>query len=172
MASSIDIETDHLILRLMPPGAAAALPGDRDAAVTLIGASLDPEWPLPDILDLMPMHAPRSMPEASFGIWLIIEAAMNAVIGDIGFFGPPDAAGEMELGYSVVPSRRRRGYATEAAAGIVAWAFDQPGVTTIVAGTEPANDVSQRVLERVGFERTTASPVEIRWRRTRAAHHE
>jgi ribosomal-protein-alanine N-acetyltransferase len=148
----------------MPPAAAARLPADRAGAATLIGATLDDEWPLPDILDMMPVHARRAASDARFGVWLIIEAATGAVVGDIGFFGPPSDAGEVEIGYSVVQSRRRRGYAREAVAALVAWAFDQTGVRAIVAGTDPDNDVSQRVLQRAGFERTDASTTELRWR--------
>jgi ribosomal-protein-alanine N-acetyltransferase len=128
---------------------------------------MDDAWPLPDILDLMPGHAARSPETAPFGIWVMIEAPTNIVVGDIGFFGPPDASGEMEMGYSVVPSRRRRGYATEAARALVAWALDREGMTAIVAGTDPDNVGSQRVLERAGFARTGATATEVRWRRNR-----
>ncbi len=161
---SIEVRTEHVILRPMPPGAAAILPADRAGSAGLVGASLDDEWPLPDILDLMPTHAKRSDSEAAFGVWVIIETDANAVVGDIGFFRAPDEAGEVEIGYSVIPSRRRRGYATEAVAALVRWAFDQKGVTAILAGTEPDNEASQRVLRQAGFEVTAASPAEIRWR--------
>lgn len=146
---------------------AACLPADRTTATKLLAVALDEAWPLPDILDLMPLHANRSAAEASFGIWVMIERERNTVVGDIGFLAPPDGAGEMEMGYSVVPSRRRRGYATEAAGALVGWALHQPGVAAIVAGTDPDNVVSQRVLQRAGFERTASTPTEVRWRRER-----
>jgi ribosomal-protein-alanine N-acetyltransferase len=160
---SIEVRTDRLILRPMPPGAAARLPHDRAAALERIGASLDDEWPLPDILELMPLFAGRSEAEAAFGAWVMIETESNTVVGDIGFIRPPDDAGEIEVGYSVVPSRRRRGYATEALAALADWAFDQPGVSAILAGTDPDSDTSQRVLRSAGFEVTGATPAEIRW---------
>lgn len=163
-ADPIELRTEHLTLRPMPPGAAVRLPGDRAGAAALIKAALDDEWPLPDILDLMPVHARRSQSDAKFSIWLIVETRTNAVVGDIGFFGPPDATGEVEVGYSVVPSRRRRGYATEALAALSGWAFEQPEVRAIVAGTDPDNAVSRRVLEHSGFARTGAADPELRWR--------
>ncbi|MEO8273534.1 MAG: GNAT family N-acetyltransferase [Chloroflexota bacterium] len=163
-----ELGTDYLILRTLPPAAAACLPADRTTATTLLAVALDEEWPLPDILDLMPVHASRSASEAPLGIWVMIERRTTTVVGDIGFLGPPDGAGEMEMGYSVVPSRRRRGYATEAARALVAWALEQPGVTAILAGTDADNVGSQRVLERAGFERTMSTPTEVRWRRERA----
>jgi ribosomal-protein-alanine N-acetyltransferase len=112
----------------------------------------------------MPTFARRSPSEATYGVWVMIEVETNAVVGDIGFLRPPDAAGEIEVGYSVVPSRRRRGYATEALRALVAWAFDQPRVTAILAGTDQDNAASQRVLRSAGFDVTEATPAEIRWR--------
>jgi ribosomal-protein-alanine N-acetyltransferase len=161
----IEVQTDRLLLRPIPPDAAARLPGDRRAASELIGAAFEEAWPLPDILELMPLFATRSAAEAPFGAWVMIEAESNLVVGEIGFIRPPDDAGEIEVGYSVVPSRRRRGYATEALAALVRWAFEQPAVMAIVAGTDPDNDPSQRVLRSAGFEVTDATPAEIRWRR-------
>ena len=162
-----EIRTAQLILRPLPPGAAALLPGDRAGAAALVGAPRGDEWPLSDILELMPVFALGSEAEAPFGVWVMVETETDTVVGDIGFIRPPDDAGEIEVGYSVVPSRRRRGYATEALAALVAWAFEQPGVTAILAGTDPDNDPSQRVLRSAGFEVTDATPAEIRWRRER-----
>ena len=158
------LRTEHLTLRPLPPEAAALLPRDRASAAAILAASLDPEWPLPDILDLMPAHALRGSAEAPYGIWVMIETRTNAVVGDIGFLGPPDEMGELETGYSVIPSRRRRGYATEALNALVGWALDHPTVTAVVAGTDPDNDVSQRVLGRAGFAQTREDSGGIRWR--------
>jgi ribosomal-protein-alanine N-acetyltransferase len=166
-----ELRTKQLILRPMSPAAAERLPAERDGAAARIGAALDDDWPLPDLLDILPIHARRTVSEVAFSVWVVIEAATVVVVGDIGFFGPPSETGELETGYSVVPSRRRRGYATEALEALAAWAFEQPGVAVIVAGTDPDNEMSQRVLERAGFQRTTATSSEVRWRRERGASH-
>jgi len=168
-AEPLELRTDHLTLQPLPPDAAARLPGDREGAARLIGAALDDEWPLPDILDLMPVHARRSGTDATFSIWVMVETKTSAVVGDIGFFGPPASDGVVEVGYSVIPSRRRRGYATEALAALTGWAFEQPGVRAIVAGTDPDNAISQRVLEHAGFVRTGTKEAEVRWRLERGA---
>jgi ribosomal-protein-alanine N-acetyltransferase len=98
-----------------------------------------------------------------FGVWVMIERCTETVVGDIGFHGPPDDTGRIELGYSVVPSRRCRGYATEAAGALVGWARSQPSVRIVVAGCDPNNVPSVRTLERAGFRRTGAANGEIRW---------
>ena len=44
-----------------------------------------------------------------------------------------------------------------------AWARTQPGVTSVVAGTVPGNEASERVLERLGFLRSEVRDGENRW---------
>lgn len=53
----LSLETPRLILRPLPAAAAAVLPGDRDAAAQLIGAPLDPDWPLNDIAGNLRLQA-------------------------------------------------------------------------------------------------------------------
>jgi RimJ/RimL family protein N-acetyltransferase len=94
----------------------------------------------------------------------MIEQETNTVVGDVGFVGPPDENGAVEVGYSVVPERRRRGYATEAARAVVRWALDVPTVSVVVAACEADNVASIRTLERIGFVRTGEVDGRIRWR--------
>jgi RimJ/RimL family protein N-acetyltransferase len=84
------------------------------------------------------------------GYW-IVEKDSNAVIGGIGFKGPPDADGMVEIAYGIVASRQRRGYATEAAAEATAFALKQPGVEHVRAHTLPENNASTRVLRKCGY---------------------
>jgi RimJ/RimL family protein N-acetyltransferase len=131
--------------------------GDRAGAAGAVGAKLDPDWPAPDLLDVLPGTEP-------FGAWAIVELASSTVVGDIGFHGPPDANGVVEIGYSIVPSRRRRGYAVEAASALIAWAMTQEGVRGIVAGSAPDNAASIATLVRLGFQRAGEANGEARWR--------
>ncbi len=158
------LRTQRLELFPLAPEAAAALPADRATAARIIGAALPASWPQPDVLDLLPAQAARSEDEARFGIWVIVEQNPSLAVGDTGFFGPPDEDGTLEIGYSIVPERRRRGYVTEAVAALLAWALEQSGVQVIVAGCEPSNRPSIRTLERLGFVRTGQVGDEIRWR--------
>jgi ribosomal-protein-alanine N-acetyltransferase len=151
-------------LRPLPAQAAASLPEDRKGASRIIGATLPAEWPQPDLLDVLPLQAAAPPGEECFGVWVMIERDSGSVVGDIGFVGPPDESGSVEVGYSVIPDRRRRGYATEAARAIVEWALSQPGVEMIVAGCDSDNAPSIRTLERLGFRRTDEANGQIRWR--------
>jgi ribosomal-protein-alanine N-acetyltransferase len=149
----IRVKTERLELRPLPAQAAAALPGDRETAARILGATFEADWPHAELLDVLPLQADALPSAEPFGIWVMIELETETVVGDIGFFGPPDADGSVEIGYSVVPDRRRRGYATEAAHSLVGWALQQPGVRRVVAGCEPDNEPSIRTLERISFVR-------------------
>jgi RimJ/RimL family protein N-acetyltransferase len=75
------------------------------------------------------------------------------LVGTCGFKGPPDDAGVVEIGYSVIATRRRRGYATAAVDLLVARAFADPRVECVAAETLPDSAASQAVLRRCRFVR-------------------
>lgn len=77
----------------------------------------------------------------------------RSVIGTVGFKGPPDEAGVVEVAYGIVPAFRGQGYATEAAAAAVDWAFADDRVRRARAHTLPTPNASTRVLTKCGFER-------------------
>lgn len=130
-------------------------------------ADLAVEWPDPNLLDVLPRHVAGGEAGECFGVWVMVERASGTVVGDIGFHGPPDDAGTVEVGYSVVPSRRGRRYATEAAVALVDWALALPSVQAVVAGCDAGNVPSIRTLERAGFRRTGETEGELRWRRAK-----
>lgn len=160
----MQIDTSRLELRVLPAAVAAVLPGDPDTAARALGAAIPAEWPAVDVLDVLPIQAAATPEHEPFGMWVMIERETRTVVGDIGFLGPPADDGAVEIGYSVNPDRRQRGYAVEAATALVGWVRAQPGVTTVVARCDPANLASTRTLERVGFEREGETDGELRWR--------
>jgi len=158
------VHTDRLELCPLPSAAAAALPDDREAAARVLGVALPSGWPQSDLLDVLPSQAAAGANEERFGVWVIIERDTATVVGDIGFIGPPGPDGLIEVGYSVIPERRRLGYATEAARAIIDWARRQPGVRTVVAGCDKDNVPSIRPLDRLGVYRTGERNGQLRWR--------
>ena len=157
------LDAGTIELRRLTPAAPAALPHDRPTAERLLGATAPPSWPQPDLLDIMPMLAVAKVPAERFGAWVMVERDTSTVVGDIGFLGPP-VDGAVEIGFSVIPERRRRGYASAAASALVDWALQQPDVRTVTARSGHANLASAAVLDRAGFARTGETDGQIHWR--------
>lgn len=84
---------------------------------------------------------------------MITDVATGAVAGDIGLFYQEPQTGQAMIGYCMMPAWRGRGYATRAARLVAGWAFGDCGIGRLIAGTQPGNLGSQRVLERAGFRR-------------------
>lgn len=59
--------------------------------------------------------------------------------------------GEAELGYWIGRPHWGQGYATEAAVGTLAYAFETLGLRTVLAVTLESNPASLRVLDKLGF---------------------
>jgi RimJ/RimL family protein N-acetyltransferase len=114
-----------------------------------------PEWP-GEALDLFEGTI-RTMRENSGYEPLggtIVERASGEAVGQMSFRRHPDQPGTIELGYGINPSYWNRGYATEMAQAMVAWAKERPDVGRIVSECLTENVGSIRVLEKSGFHRT------------------
>jgi [ribosomal protein S5]-alanine N-acetyltransferase len=135
----------------------------------LFRATIPDGWPTPDLKEASPYFLSRLEEDPLAYVWLIwviLSEEDRSVVGDIGFKGKPDDEGTVEIGYSIIPSFRRRGFAVEAAQGLVAWAGETGEVKTIVAECDRNNTASVRVLERLRMKRTEESGGAIRWRLT------
>jgi len=75
----------------------------------------------------------------------------GAVVGDVRFEPSLRAASEFEIGYGIAKSRRRQGYALEAAGAVIDWLFHEAGAESILAGCDHRNIASVRTLRRLGF---------------------
>jgi ribosomal-protein-alanine N-acetyltransferase len=67
--------------------------------------------------------------------------------------GPGDADVDVEVAYRLARTAWGQGIATEAAGALVAHALGPLALPRVVAVTYPANQASQRVLDKLGFER-------------------
>lgn len=144
-------------------------PLTAESAQAIVDGKREPDWAddYPDTGDLEIARyvagSPALSPEAiDFGIRQVVEIGSGLVVGGIGFFGPPDS-GWVEIGYGVVPSRQRRGYASEALAAMLAHAWSFPSVKEVRAGTTDDNPASQGVLTKAGFEYTGKDGDELRY---------
>jgi RimJ/RimL family protein N-acetyltransferase len=85
--------------------------------------------------------------------WLvraIVLRETREAIGYANFHAPPDDRGMVEIGYTVLPSYRRHGYATEAANGMWEWAA-RNGARILRASISPDNEPSLALIRRAGF---------------------
>jgi RimJ/RimL family protein N-acetyltransferase/protein-L-isoaspartate O-methyltransferase len=81
----------------------------------------------------------------------IVDRSTDAVVGGCGFKGPPGDDGTVEIAYWVDERQRGKGYATEAAAGLVDYAVRSSRVRLVRAHTLPEANASTRVLTKCGF---------------------
>jgi [ribosomal protein S5]-alanine N-acetyltransferase len=157
MTASLHVETPRLLL--------VAWPAELLEDVSPLGATKPEGWPDEELQGLLDLYAGwlRDDPGVlGWGPWIAIDRAANAIVGGAGFVGKP-RDGQVELGYGIAPEAQRRGYATEAAGGVVAWAQRQHGVERVVAGCDADNAASIRVLEKLGFERAGTADGQLRW---------
>ena len=81
----------------------------------------------------------------------LVHRDSDTVVGSAGFKGPPSADGMVEIAYGVHPDHQKKGYATEAAQALTAYAFRSPLVRVVWAHTLPEPNASTRVLTKCGF---------------------
>ena len=133
------IDAGDITLRPVSAAAAAALvTGDFSRIERGEG------WPHEDSLDGLRIVA------GGHGLgWLITVG--EAVVGECGTHGPPDRAGVVEIGYGLAAPYRGRGYGRQAVRALAQWLLGQPGITGVLAHTDPENVPSRRSLESAGF---------------------
>lgn len=92
--------------------------------------------------------------QGGLGLWsLRLRAAKNGRSKIIGIAGFLPVRGVLQLMYALLPAYWHHGYATEAAAAVIA-AAKRLGRRTVVAATDIPNAHSQQVLHRLGFKET------------------
>ena len=131
---------------------------DVDRAMDEIGAMLPTDMP-DDLVHFLEYRTAQLRDDPSIQPWLgrvivIEDSGGRRVIGSIGFHGPPDESGRVEVGYRVEPEHRRQGVATEVVQALLEWANREHDVTRFRAATAPDNLASQAVLARFGFRQT------------------
>ena len=132
---------------------------DRRELAALLGVPSPNNWPPPlndeNSLAWFLRRLEEDPTIVGWATWYFLrggsEDQLPILIGNGGFFGRPGADGTVEIGYSILPAHQRRGYAPEAVAALVNWAFTTPAVRRITAHTLPELRPSIRVLEKCGF---------------------
>lgn len=132
----------------------------REYLSEALGVSVPESWP-PEL------YGPRAMQfaltqlddvsEQGWSFWYLLTCDDPAeLVGICGFKGRPDGSGSVEIAYSILAAYQRRGFATEAVAALVGWAFSHHNVKEVCAETLPHLVQSIGVLKKNGFEFTGA----------------
>lgn len=169
MAEPEPIRTERLVLVALPAARLTDLLKGRGLGA--LGVKAPDEFPSSDAdLAFLRFYRRRleEHPDAVAWCARAVVDREGAMVGHAGLHGPPLSLAEaladpsyegspgppadrvVEIGYTVFPDWRGRGYATEAARGLIGWAREQ-GVEVVLATARPSNEPSHAVLRRCGF---------------------
>ncbi|MGV3710919.1 MAG: GNAT family N-acetyltransferase [Gemmatimonas sp.] len=132
-----------------------ALQLGRNTLAALLAVSVPAEWPhFPHAFAPPRADDPAFLPaDVHWYGYFFVDNAQRTLVGNGGFKGPPDDEGIVEIGYEVAASLQNRGYAAEAARGMIDFAFASPTVTAVTAHTLGEINASNRVLQKTGMTR-------------------
>lgn len=150
------IETPRLVLlRTSGDILRADVEGPASLAAAL-GVAVSAEWPPSseydaDAINYMISLLEREPAAYDWGFrYIVRKEPTPTVIGAGGYTGPAKD-GAIEIGYSICPSDRRRGFATETTQALIDAAFGNSDVERVIAHTLPDLVSSIGVLENCGF---------------------
>ncbi len=128
------------------------LEGDLPRASAVTGVEVPPFFLTQDWLWRIRLNQIET--ESVSAPWLVravIALPNQFVVGHAGFHGPPDRNGMVEIGYTILPEFRRRGYGRAAARELIRYAKEQPDVHVVRASISPDNAASLALIRALGF---------------------
>lgn len=87
--------------------------------------------------------------DESWWMYFFVSKSDSKLIGNGGFKGKPDENKIVEIGYAIAPGYRGKGLATEAAQGLIDFAFSHPQVKIVQAHTLAEENESVKVLRKL-----------------------
>ena len=99
-----------------------------------------------------------------YGLWAVRETGQRPIIGFCGYWRFEHLKHPLQLIYGLLPVWWGRGLATEAARAGLNYGFDTVGFTEIIAATDPPNQASVRVMERLGMVHLTTDDATVYYR--------
>lgn len=130
----------------------ALIAGSIDRASAAFGRPLPP-YLLEDswLWNLRLSQLEEDPASANWLVRVVVDADSREIVGHAGFHGPPDEHGMVEVGYTIHPDFRRRGYATATLGKLIAFAASDPSVTVVRASISPDNEASLATIAHNGF---------------------
>ncbi len=172
LVNELRIETKRLLLLPISYQCMTSLLDGTQTELEKQGYLICDDWITLEVLqylDIIRSFMPPDMPPDGFFTWAIIERGSKLVIGDVGFKGPPNEMGVIDIGYGIAPCARGKGYATEAVLAMMEWAFSQPGVRRISAECLDDNGASIHILQKAGMKEMIRDGNTIFWEIKREA---
>lgn len=151
------------LVSMSPAFLEALLDGRREEAVALLGAELPDDWPDQHDEGFLRIRLGQMLRDHQTQQWsvraVVLPGALRRMIGHAGFHGAPGVngpqrPGALEIGYTIFSSLRGQGYATEAAAALMAWAAGEHDIRRFIASVAPGNEPSLAIVRKLGFVQT------------------
>ena len=101
----------------------------------------------------------RTKLEENAPMFSMLESKSGEFIGNIEFMDIEDGTGE--LGIAITAKKQNMHYGTEAIKRILAYGFDEMGLTRIILKVYPNNERAIHVYEKCGFEKYDATEKDI-----------
>jgi RimJ/RimL family protein N-acetyltransferase len=158
----LPIETSRLRLRPLRSGDLAALHAIQSREDVCRWLHWGPRTQ-DEVREALEHHIVSLRDRPAEGVILAVEpVATGELVGRVNLsVGPPEHR-QGEIGLLLHPDHQGHGYATEAAAAMLALAFETYGLHRVAGRLEPRNVASARVLERLGMRRE-AHLIENEW---------
>lgn len=136
------------------------------SALNLLNLKKGKGWPDKDVLETLPKiitNLSKVTAPTGFESWMIIKKDTMEIIGDLGFKGFNSSLGTIDLGYGIIASERRKGYAEEAVKALLQWAFSNEIVKEITANCLQENTPSIHLLKKCNFTQTKIENEMLYW---------
>lgn len=130
--------------------------GDVGGVGPDLGTSLSASW-LAAVRGLAGRRAQQLRLHPTDAPWLLRPILLRgtdgslSAIGYLNFHAGPDERGMVEVGYTLIPEARGRGYAIEAVRAAFEWATRVHGIRLFRASVSPDNDRSLNLIAKLGF---------------------
>ena len=146
------LTTERTIVVLVDMEMITALSGD--APKQFPGYRHNEEWPENDLKEALPVFEEllKKNGNDGFNMWLIVEKESNLIIGSAGYVGKPDEEGNVEIGFGIIPGRRKMGFCYESVKALLEWGLGHDEVNCIIARCDKTNIASKKTIMKLGFE--------------------
>lgn len=142
------------ILQFTPSILEALAAGDLARANSECEVELPADFGDPGWAGLWRMRRDQVHDDPTSAAWVtgaIVDADHGLCVGRAGFHGLPDERGMVEVGYTVLPKYRRRGYGRAALRVMLERVAEDPNVRVVRASISPGNVASRHLVAGFGF---------------------